>query len=187
MRSLRTLVRDIVLNGMVASFALPRGLRWRVLRALGMDVQRSSINAHVFLGGRGISIGRDVFVNYDVFIDNAAPVSIGDRVSFGQGVRIVTGTHTMGTDDRRAGPYTSAPVRVEEGAWVGAYATLLPGVTVGRGALVAAGALVTKDVPPDTLVAGVPAAIVRELPPLEQMDGIRRGDDAQGVPGSRRA
>lgn len=172
MRALRALVRDVVLNGLIASVALPRGLRWRVLRRLGMDVQRSSINARVFLGGRRISIGRDAFINYDVFIDNAAPVTIGDRVSFGQGVRVVTGSHEIGTTSRRAGPYTSAPVVVEDGAWVGAYAILLPGVRVGRGALVAAGALVARDVPPNTLVAGVPAAVVRHLEPLlEPVDG----------------
>ncbi len=177
MRALRTVVRDVVINGVVGSYALPRGLRWRVLRLLGMDVQRSSINAHVFLGGRRISIGRDCFVNYGVFIDNAAPVRIGDRVSFGQGVRLVTGTHELGTTDRRAGPYTSEPVVIEDGAWIGAYATVLPGVTVGRGSLVAAGALVTRDVPPDTLVAGVPAAAVRALPPLTDESTARTAQD----------
>ena len=175
MRALRILARDIVLNGIVASVALPRGLRWRVLRLLGMDVQRSSINARVFLGGRRISIGRDCFINYDVFIDNAAPVTIGDRVSLGQGVRIVTGTHEVGTTSRRAGAYTSGVVEVEPGAWVGAYATLLPGVRVGRGALVAAGALVTKNVPQNALVAGVPASVVRYLEPLA--DTAHRGAD----------
>lgn len=177
MRALRTVVRDVVLNGIVGSYALPRGLRWRALRLLGMDVQRSSINARVFLGGRRISIGRDCFINYGVFIDNAAPVRIGDRVSFGQGVRLVTGTHELGTTDRRAGPYTSAAVVVEDGAWLGAYATVLPGVTVGRGSLVAAGALVTRDVPPDTLVAGIPAAVVRGLPPLEDGRTGRAAED----------
>jgi acetyltransferase-like isoleucine patch superfamily enzyme len=179
MRALRNLVRDVVINGLIASLAMPRGLRWRALRAIGMDVQRSSINAHVFLGGRRVHIGRDVFINYDVFIDNAAPVFIGDRVSFGQGARIVTGTHVIGVEDRRAGNYTAAPVRVEDGAWVGAYAILMPGVTVGRGALVATGALVTKDVPPDTLVAGVPATPRRALSPLGSGAlGRRNGDPA---------
>jgi maltose O-acetyltransferase len=183
MRALRTVARDILLNGIVASVALPRGLRWRVLRALGMDVQRSSINARVFLGGRRISIGRDCFINYDVFIDNAARVTIGDRVSFGQGARIVTGTHEIGTESRRAGAYTSSPVVVEDGAWVGAYATLLPGVRVGRGALVAAGALVTTDVPGDALVAGVPATVVRHLEPLAD-DGRREASPRPNVGGS---
>ncbi len=179
MRALRTLVRDIVLNGLVSSVAVPRGLRWRLLRGLGMRVERSTINARVFLGGRRISIGRDTFINYYVFIDNAAVVTIGDRVSFGQGVHIVTGTHEMGTSARRAGLYISAPVVVEDGVWVGACATLMPGVRVGHGALVAAGALVTRDVPPDTLVAGLPAVVVRSLPPLERPgDDRRRGHDA---------
>jgi maltose O-acetyltransferase len=179
-RPLRTFGRDLVLNGIVASVALPRGLRWRVLRALGMEVSPSSINARVFFGGRRVRIGEGTFINYDVFIDNAAAVHIGSRVSFGQGVRVVTGTHEIGTDDRRAGAYTSAPVRVEDGAWVGAYATLLPGVTVGSGAMVAAGALVTKDVPPDTLVAGVPAVVLRRLAPLAR--GHRVVVDAVGTP-----
>lgn len=165
-RWVRIWARDVLLNGLCGSVVLPRGLRWRVMRLLGLDVARSSINARCFFGGSDVSIGLDTFINYGAFIDNAAPVRIGSRVSIGPNVSIITGTHALGEGDRRAGQDVSHPVVIEDGAWIGAGATILPGVTVGRGALVAAGALVTRDVSAHSQVAGVPAEVVKQLPPL---------------------
>jgi acetyltransferase-like isoleucine patch superfamily enzyme len=70
----------------------------------------------------------------------------------------------MEDPERRGGERYSRPVVVEDGVWVGACATILPGVTLGRGSVVAAGALVARDVPPHTLVAGVPARPIKSLP-----------------------
>ncbi len=67
------------------------------------------------------------------------------------------------TRRRRAGRSIAAPVVIEPGSWIGARATILGGVTIGEGAVVAAGAVVTRSVPPDTLVGGVPATVIREL------------------------
>lgn len=174
---LEHLVRDIVLNWALASPVLPRGLRWMVLRALGLDVHRSTINAGGFLGGRQISIGEGCFINHQFFIDNAAPVRIGQLVSMGPRVSIITGSHEISSELRRAGIPQNAPVNVDDGAWIGAGAVILPGVTVGRGALVAAGAVVHVDVPPDTLVGGVPARVIRSLEPLRP-DAGRTPEDA---------
>lgn len=155
--------RDVVVNTVVASPAFPRGLRPAVLRALGWDVARSTINGSVFLGSRSVTVGRDAFVNYGAFLDGADAVHIGERVSIGPRVVVLTGTHEMGGRRRRAGDPVSGPVTIGDGAWIGAHVTILPGVTVGAGAVVAAGAVVTGDVPADTLVAGVPARPVRRL------------------------
>jgi acetyltransferase-like isoleucine patch superfamily enzyme len=84
-------------------------------------------------------------------------------VAVGPGVYFITGTHRIGSHTQRAGPVIAAPIRVGDGVWIGARAILLPGVTVGAGAIVAAGAVVTRDVPADTLVAGVPAQVKRSL------------------------
>jgi acetyltransferase-like isoleucine patch superfamily enzyme len=112
---------------------------------------------------RRIRLGARCFVNSHVFIDASAPVWVGDHVSIGHHVVIVTTNHAIGPAYHRAGRLTSAPVTIESGAWVAAGALLLPGVTVGSGAVVAAGAVVASDVPAHTLVAGVPAKVIRHL------------------------
>lgn len=173
-RSARAWGQDVVLNALIASNLLPRGLRWRALLFAGLDVGRSTINAGGFYGGREIAIGEGCFINHRVFLDNAAPITIGKNVSFGPEVVVITGSHVLGDGERRAGRPLAAPVEINDGAWIGARATILPGVTIGSGALVAAGALVNRDVTADTLVAGVPAEVVRELPPLR---GKSRGPD----------
>lgn len=156
-------LRDLAINTVIASPAFPRGLRWRSLRACGLQVDRSTINGSHFIGGTGVTIGRDVFVNYGVFLDGAAPITIGDRVSFGPRVTIITGSHELGGMRRRAGEVEAQPVHIGDGAWIGAGAIILPGTTVGAGAVVAAGAVVTHDVAPHCMVAGVPAKVVRHL------------------------
>ena len=162
---LRRQVRDTALNVVVGSPLVPRAARPALLRRCGLDVGRVTINAGHFFGGRQVRIGDGTFINYGVFVDNADQVTIGRRVSFGPQVLVLTGSHDLGDHDRRAGTPRSAPVRIEDGAWIGARAVILPGVTVGAGAVVAAGAVVTEDVPPDTLVAGVPAVERRRLDP----------------------
>jgi maltose O-acetyltransferase len=103
-------------------------------------------------------------MNTGLRMDVGATITIQDHVVIGHEVMFVTSTHAYGGPDHRAGTLTVAPIVVEEGAWLGARCTILPGVTVGRGAVVAAGAVVNRDVPPNTLVGGVPARVLRELP-----------------------
>jgi maltose O-acetyltransferase len=112
---------------------------------------------------RHLRIGRRVFINVGVYIDASGDVVIGDDAAIGQHVLILTHTHEIGPSARRAGPLRPAPVRIGNGAWIGARSVVMPGVEVGDGAVVAAGAVVTTDVPADTLVAGVPAAVKRPL------------------------
>ena len=109
-------------------------------------------------GGIAIRIGPAVYINRFTIIDASESVDIGKAVMIGPSVYITDHDHGM-----RAGvpiqeqPLQSAPVVIGEDAWIGAHAAILKGVTVGPGAVIAAGAVVTKDVPPATIVAGVPA------------------------------
>jgi maltose O-acetyltransferase len=145
------------------------GLRAMALRAIGFRIGRGT----VFWGmprltGSGdlytrLTVGQGCWFNLGCHLDLEAPITIGDRVSFGHEVLVMTSTHDVGPSGRRAGALRRAPVTIGDGAWLGSRCTILPGLTIGRGAVVAAGALVTKDVLPDTLVAGVPARAVREL------------------------
>ncbi len=91
-------------------------------------------------------------------------VSIGSDVLIAAHCTIASVTHPTDPDERRTGRREFAPVRIEDGAWLGAGAIVLPGVTVGRDAIVGAGAVVTKDVPPGETVVGVPARQVAYAP-----------------------
>lgn len=117
--------------------------------------------------------GRGCFINSHVFLDLAAPVTLGDGVSLGHHVVVITSSHALGPPEFRAGDLIALPVTIEAGVWIAAGVTLLPGVTVGRGAVVAAGAVVARDVPPNTLAGGVPAKVIRSLdtPVLEGVAG----------------
>jgi acetyltransferase-like isoleucine patch superfamily enzyme len=109
--------------------------------------------------GSGANIANRVTISLD------AEVRMGNNVSLGPYVKIYTGTHPIGPGSNRRGPEVLAkPVVIEDGSWIGLGAIILPGVTVGHGSIVAAGAVVDEDVPPDSYVAGNPAKVVQQLP-----------------------
>lgn len=114
----------------------------------------------------GVKVGRNVYIGFQVLIDGEYPdyIEIEDEASIGPGVSIMA--HSGASPfHQRLKIYHETPqkVTVKRGAWVAAHAVILPGVTIGEGAIVAAGAVVSRDVPPYTVVAGNPARPVREL------------------------
>ena len=112
-----------------------------------------------------LTIGQTCVFNVGCHLELGAELVIGDRVSFGQQVMVLTNAHEIGDGRiRRAGMLDARPVRIEDGAWLSTRCTILPGVTIGRGAIVAAGAVVTKSVAPHTMVGGIPAQVIRKLP-----------------------
>jgi maltose O-acetyltransferase len=112
---------------------------------------------------RRLTIGANCYLNLGCVFELAAEIQIEDQVAIGPQVMVLTTTHELGPWERRAGATYARPVRVERGVWLGARCTILPGVSIGAGAVVAAGAVVTKDVAAKTLVAGVPARSIKEL------------------------
>jgi maltose O-acetyltransferase len=144
-------------------------VRTAILRAGKMRIGSGSLvmgDINVF--GEGdwstlLSIGTDTYITGPLHINLAAPVRIGNRVNIGCEVTILTVDHRIGDESRRAGWSVRAPVTIEDGVWLASRVTLLPGVSVGTGAVVAAGAVVRRDVPPHTLVGGVPARVLRDL------------------------
>ncbi|GAA5083499.1 acyltransferase [Microbacterium yannicii] len=163
-------LRNVWLNTVVASDFVPEHLRWILLRASGLEVHRSIIEAGGYYGGRSIAIGQGCYINRGTFFDASAPVIVGRSVSFGMNVTVITGSHQIAGPKKRAGDLQNRAVVIGDGAWVGAGATVLPGVTIGAGAVVGAGSLVTKDVAAHTLVAGNPARVVRALDTLDTAD-----------------
>jgi acetyltransferase-like isoleucine patch superfamily enzyme len=140
-----------------------------MFRAAGVRIGEGSVFAgRVWIGGgarpqENLTIGRRCFINDDVRLDTLAPLSVGDHVDIGHGVAVITSTHELGRGERRAGRNAAAPVVIGRGSWICAGAMILPGVTVGDRAVVAAGAVVTTSVAPDTLVGGSPARQLRHL------------------------
>lgn len=113
-------------------------------------------------GGREIRVGRRVFINQCCTIYDMGGVDIADLVMIGPNVNIITAGHALAPSQRRA--YVEAkPIVIEKNVWIATAATIIGGVTVGENSVVAAGAVVTKDVPPNSFVAGVPAKVIRSL------------------------
>ncbi len=111
--------------------------------------------------GRNIFLGEHVFINSGCKFQDQGGIFIGDRCLIGHNVVIATLNHFM--DPAHRGGMTPKPVRLGDDVWVGSGAILLPGITVGDGAIVAAGAVVTKDVAPYTIVGGNPARSIKQV------------------------
>jgi acetyltransferase-like isoleucine patch superfamily enzyme len=112
--------------------------------------------------GLKIRVGRNVFINQACIVNDIGGIEIGDDVMIGPRVSLLTAGHPV-DPSRRRGQIVAAPIVIESNVWLGAGATVLQGVTIGSDAVVGAGAVVTHDVPPKTLVAGVPARVLRDL------------------------
>ena len=119
-------------------------------------------------------MGDHLIINYGCTILDVAEVTMGDWVMIGPHVLISTVNHPLSPRGRRNRLGVAKPVRIGDDVWIGGHATILPGVTIGDGAVVAAGAVVTKDVPPYTVVAGVPARVVKEIE--DDLDGWVEGE-----------
>jgi hypothetical protein len=111
--------------------------------------------------GLNTHLGADVFINAGCRFQDQGGIHIGDRALIGHNCVIVTLNHNM--DPARRANLLPAPVRIGADAWLGSNVTVLPGVAIGEGAVVAAGAVVTHDVAPRTVVGGVPAKLIRNL------------------------
>ncbi len=111
--------------------------------------------------GRFIRLGKNVFINHACSFLDIGGITIEDDVQIGPHVNLTSENHPLDPADRKT--LLLQPVIIRRNAWIGAGATILPGITIGENAIVAAGSVVSRDVPPNTVVAGVPARIVKTL------------------------
>lgn len=111
--------------------------------------------------GRNIKLGERVFINANVMMVDLGGITIEDDALIGPGVYLITVNHQLVAQHRKE--LELKPVVIKQNAWIGAKATILPGVTVGKNAVVAANAVVTKDVPANTMVAGIPAKVIKKI------------------------
>ena len=122
--------------------------------------------------GKNITIGKDVFINSGCHFQDQGGITLGDGVLIGHNVVLATINHGLAPSENRKNHY--APIKIGSHVWIGSNATVLPGVTVGDWAVIAAGAVVTKDVPAMAVVGGVPAKILKVVPKEELQEVLQK-------------
>lgn len=113
--------------------------------------------------GCNITVGDTFYANYDCVFLDAAPITIGNNVLVAPRVCFYTAGHPIAPSVRNTGLEFAAPITVEDDVWIGGNVTVLPGVTIGRGTIVAAGSVVTKDLPAGVIAAGNPCRVLRAI------------------------
>lgn len=113
--------------------------------------------------GTNIHLGEKVYFNTNCVVLDVLPVTIGDRVLIGPAVQIYTALHPEDAKTRATGLENGKPVSIGDDVWIGGGAIICPGVAIGERSIIGAGSVVTRDVPPDVIVAGNPARVIREV------------------------
>ena len=131
-------------------------------RILHKEVQDAVVFTPIYINyGKHITIGKNVFINFDCTFLALGGITIEDDVLIGPKVSLITESHPLNPKERKG--LMGKPIVIKKNAWIGANATILPGVTIGENAVVAAGAVVSKDVPDNTIVGGIPAKFIKTI------------------------
>lgn len=138
-------------------------IRERLSEIIGSQLDKSTTVFAPFYTnfGRFILIGKNVFINHACTCLDMGGIIIEDDVLIGPKVNLITENHPLDPANRKA--LICKPIVVKRNAWIGAAATIMPGVTIGENAVVAAGAVVSKDVPANTVVGGIPAKFIKQI------------------------
>ena len=118
---------------------------------------------HANWGGKHVRLGNYVYANFNLTLVDDGNIDIGDNVMFAPNVTVITATHPVLPALREKGLQFNVDVKICNNVWIGAGAIIMPGITVGENSVVGAGSVVTKDVPPNTVVVGNPARVLREI------------------------
>lgn len=145
------------------SYHTPEELREIMSRLIGKQVDDTFRLFPPFYTdfGKNITIGRDVFINSGCHFQDQGGITIGDGALIGHNVVLATINHGLAPSENRKNHY--APIKIGKNVWIGSNATILPGVIIGEWAVIGAGAVVTKDVEPYTIVGGNPAKILKHI------------------------
>jgi maltose O-acetyltransferase len=148
-----------------ATLASEPELRDRLLRELLGEVGESVVvRPPLWIDyGSNITIGAGTFVNYDCVMLDVAPIRIGAACQVATRVQLLTATHPIDPEPRRAGWESAAPIVIGDNVWLGGGAIVCPGVTIGDDTVVGAGAVVTRDLPAGVVAVGAPARALREI------------------------
>ena len=141
----------------------PKEIRGLLSQITGSNMDESTtVFTPLYINyGKNTRIGKNVFINFDcVFLDLGC-ITIEDNVLIAPKVSLLSEGHPIEPQKRQS--LSVAPIRIKKNAWIGANATILPGVTIGENSVVAAGAVVGQDVPDNTIVGGIPAKIIKNI------------------------
>ena len=138
--------------------------RWLLNRVHGISVGKGTRVVGPIKVYGTLSVGVDTWIGHDFSVEGNGFVSIGNNCDIAPFVKCLTGSHSIGDHGRRAGKGVTKGITIGNGSWIGANSLILPGIRIEDGVIVAAGALVTKDVDGDCLVGGVPAKTIKVLP-----------------------
>ena len=128
--------------------------------------------------GVNIHVGKGCFVNYNCTFLDVSPITLGNGVWIGANVTLATPNHPFIAEERLPADYPdgnhdleySAPITIKDGCWICSSATICGGVTIGENSIVAAGAVVNRDIPPDSIAVGVPAKVLRKIDEGDRID-----------------
>ena len=120
--------------------------------------------------GNRIYLGENVFLNANCYIMDGGTVTLGNNVFVGPYCGFYTANHPLNYSDRNKGLEVALPIKVGDNCWMGANVSIMPGVTIGSGCVIAAGAVVTHDLPDHVLAAGVPAKIIKTINQDERVE-----------------
>lgn len=148
-------------RSLTAGPAKRRRILEKLLGAFGPD---SEIRPPLYCDyGYQIRIGARTFANFGLVALDVGPITIGDDVQIGPNVQLLTPTHPVDPDPRRAKWEAAKPIAIHDNVWLGGGAIVLPGVTIGENTVVGAGSVVTRDLPDNVVAVGNPARIIRSL------------------------
>ena len=155
--------RTIKLNAKLNTSEDVEQIRKYLSQIIGSDIDASTIVFVPFYTnfGQFITIGKNVFINHACSFLDMGGITIEDNVLIGPKANLITENHSLNPTDRKS--LICKPIVIKRNAWIGAAATILPGITIGENSVVAAGAVVNADVPPNTIVGGVPAKFIKSI------------------------
>lgn len=140
----------------------PEEITATLAQILEQEIENVAVFTPIYLNyGKSLSMGKNVFINFDCTFLALGGITIEDDVLIGPKVSLITESHPLNPQERKG--LIGKSIRIKRNAWIGANATILPGVTIGENAIVAAGAVVSKDVPDNTIVGGVPAKFIKTI------------------------
>lgn len=162
-----------IINGLQSAWWVKARWRRAMLVFAGADIQPDAIiRQGCFIGSNTLTIASNVYISVGVFLDGSAPITIADHVRIGPYTKILTGSHPVRSSviRRRAGENLNLPVSIGRGSWIGMSVSILPGVQIAEGCVIAAGTVLTKSTQPNGLYAGNPGVRKRDLSTEEDLE-----------------
>mgnify|MGYP001852914446 CR=1 FL=1 len=161
---------DFVVNGVASSYLCPKvGRRW-IYNNFGMKIVTKNIHPKSHFSGNDIRIKEGCYIGYMCFFFVSGGITIEKDCNIAMKCTFVTSTHEIGNMDRRAGNNLTKEIHIGRGVWIGANTTILPGVTIGDGCIIAAGAVVVENCIPNNVYGGIPAKQIKGLNMKQSME-----------------